>query len=68
MRLKLNCTFEEKVDVLQKLFKEYLHSCAVHYSFAVQEKAREFILYSAAAINRINGLAVEIPYCFLSYC
>lgn len=68
MRLKLNCTLEEKVDVLQKLFKEYLHSYAVHYSFAVQEKAREFILYSAAAINRINGLAAEIPYCFLSYC
>lgn len=68
MRLKLNRTLEEKVDVLQKLFKEYLHSCTVHYSFAVQEKAREFILYSAAAINRINGLAVEIPYCFLSYC
>lgn len=45
-----------------------ISTCAAHYSFAAQEKAKEFILYSAGAINRINGLAVEIPYCFLSYC
>jgi len=43
-------------------------TCAAHYSFAAEEKAKEFILYSEGAINRINGLAAEIPYCFLSYC
>lgn len=58
---------EKKEAALQRLFRER-SKCVVHYSFAVQEKAKEFVLYSVAVINRINGQAAEVPYCFLSYC